>query len=270
MRRAAFEFSADLHDEHGSVFFADRALALGRREIRIAVFKLLRIDEIGRFVDVHVEYGVTHADFSVGKDDRFDDVFHRLFEIVDGTFLSRDDFLPVPLIDENGVRVVYVVVSANGVHIRVDALARAVSVAVKRHSLPFCEGLHDLCVSVHLFEGEFDFAFHAVQIVVDAAAAGNDEGSGYSVEREGERERVLKFVFDVFNGVLRLTEREKGSIILGNGERVRHGFLLSFYFRYMIAQIEQIDNDFSFILRSGKKIGVNNFADSKPHAFVFI
>ena len=56
----------------------------------------------------------------------------------------RDDLLPVPLVDVDGVEVVHLLVAADGVHVGEEALAGVELVALQRQPLPLGQRMHHL------------------------------------------------------------------------------------------------------------------------------
>ena len=87
---------------------------------------------------------------------------------IKGAVLGCNDLLPVPLVNVNRVEVVKILVTADSVHIGIYALTRRKTVFFQRESLPLCERMHDLCVSVDPFYIERHRSFNSVQIIVQS------------------------------------------------------------------------------------------------------
>ena len=176
---AAFQLVADAHQEHGAALAGDGVLPLLARQGGVAVCQLLSGDEGHLLADVGGEQGIFLLQQLVGVGNRFDDATHRLLQVLRGALFGGDHRLPVPLIHEDGVGVVHIVVAADGVHIGVDALTGAVAVATQRHALPFGERLHHLGVSlVQFFDRKGHLTLHTRQVVVDTAGGRHQHRGG--------------------------------------------------------------------------------------------
>ena len=90
-------------------------------------------------------------------------MFTVSFKVSSVRFLLLDDFLPVPLIHEDGVDIVGNLITPDGVHVGVKTLPVRKTVFFERVALPFGERLNDLGGSaVLLLDIEGDRALHTV------------------------------------------------------------------------------------------------------------
>ena len=206
MRLTVAQRSADAHDEYSAVLFDDSVFTSLCIEIRILVEEFLSSDEEYILVDRILDLRVTERYLTLCVDDSLDYAPDSILEEFDVAVFSCDDFLPVPLIYEDGVDVVYVVVAADGVHISVDAFAGLIAVTVESHTLPLCEGLNYLCVCLDLLDGELDLTLDAVEVVVDAAVLRYDQRSRNTVQCESKGQRLLECVLYLLYSVLCLAE----------------------------------------------------------------
>ena len=71
-------------------------------------------------------------------------------------------------------------------------LAGAEAILVQGIALPFCQAVHDLGLLVQAGNIERDRAFHTVQVIVQAAALHNKEGSGHALQVQGHTDFFLK------------------------------------------------------------------------------
>ena len=60
-------------------------------------------------------------------------------QIIKRTVGRCDDLFPIPLIDINRMQVIHFLVAADGIHIRIQSLARLKTVFIERHPFPFGE-----------------------------------------------------------------------------------------------------------------------------------
>ena len=128
---------------------------------------------------------------------------------------SGDDFLPVPLVYKNRMQIVRIIIPADGIHVRVNALSRTVAVTIERHALPLGKGLHDFSLSaVNFLDRKIDLALHAVEVVIDAVALFHDERCGHSVQCQRKGQCLLKQILDILDCVLRFTQGEGRSVAL--------------------------------------------------------
>ena len=146
MRLAGLQLAADLHEKHAVVLAKDRVLALLGGLVGIQVFKLLRGDEEHVAVELRVKAREGDTERVVRLADRAHDVAHGALEIGNVPVLSRDDLFPVPLVDVDGVEVVDLLVTADGVHVGEKSLAGVKLIALERQALPLGQRMHDLRV----------------------------------------------------------------------------------------------------------------------------
>ena len=107
------------------------------------------------------------VDLFAGVRDGVDDLQHGFLQIFDIALLARDDFLPVPLVDIDGVEVVqHLFVAADGVHVGIKPVPGVKIIAIQRHALPFGERMHDLRLGARGGDGEADGSLDARMVVV--------------------------------------------------------------------------------------------------------
>ncbi len=115
------------------------------------------------------------------------------------------------------MQVVEFLVAADGVHVRVNAVARADPVAADRHALPLGKRLHDLCVClIHIQNGKVDCAFHTVQVVIQSTLRCDEQRCGYTAQVETISQLLLEVVLDLFDRTLRLHVVQKRRIPFGD------------------------------------------------------
>ena len=203
VRLSGTESSADLHDEGGTVLPHEQVLPLAGRPVRIEVFQFLRCDESDVGIKPHRELGIS-GPHGLGRGaDRPYDGPDGQAEKVQIPVIPRDDLLPVPLVHVQGMHVVQFLVAADGVHIRVKALARIEIVPLQGQPFPFGQGMDHLGLapaqSRHV---ESDGTLYAVQVVVQSGIAGNEQRRGYAFQIQFGGEFRLKSPAYVFDGAL--------------------------------------------------------------------
>ena len=167
------------------------------------------------------QLGILAAHGELRIADAGDDVRHRLMQGEQGARLRRDDLLPIPLIDVDGVQVIQLLVPADGVHVGVNALAGVDIVAIERHALPLGQRMDDLRVGVRAGNIEADRALHAVEIVVQAGGRLDEQRRGHAAQIQFAGERILKHALDQADGALRFIQRKVRRIARGN-KRLTH------------------------------------------------
>ena len=87
---------------------------------------------------------------------------------MDRTVLSRDDSLPVPLVDIERMEIVQLLVGTDGIHIGINAIPRLNLILGKRQTLPFGQRMNDLglCIA-EILDGERHRTLHAIQVIID-------------------------------------------------------------------------------------------------------
>lgn len=138
-----------------------------------------------------------------------------------GARLRRDDLLPIPLIDVDGVQIIQLLVAADGVHVGVNALAGVDVVAIERHALPLGQRMDDLRVGVRAGNIETDRALHAVEIIVQAGGRLDEKRRGHAAQIQFAGERILKHALNQADGALRFIQRKVRRIARGN-KRLTH------------------------------------------------
>ena len=72
-------------------------------------------------------------------------------------------------------------------------------------------------------------ALHAVQVVVDAAGPGHEQGGGHPVQAQGAGQLVLEQAVEKADGLLGLVNRQQGGIPLWDaGDMIHTDSLLTF------------------------------------------
>ena len=204
VRLAVGQRAADVHKEHRAVTLCDFRLSGMRVQVRKLVKQFLRGDELDFSAKCEVDCGKRLFCLLESVDYCADYALHHHFEKFGRALFLGYHHFPVPLVDVNGVRVVALVVAANGVHVGVKTFTVAESVFFERRSLPFRKRMHDFGLAAALFQNiETDGSLYSVQIVVDSAFAPHEKRCGHAFESEILDKISLKRVLDEFDGFLR-------------------------------------------------------------------
>ena len=139
MLLTALELAADTHKEYGLVLLGDESFSLVTGLVGIHILELLSRDEenVSTYLACNLGIPETYLALCVGNCLYYG--LHSVLEELDVSLLACNDLFPVPLIHENGVGVVCIVIAADSVHIGVDALTGLVAVTVESHSFPLCK-----------------------------------------------------------------------------------------------------------------------------------
>ena len=124
MGLAAGQFVANLHQEHTAVLPGNQVFPCLRSVIRIQVLKLLAGDKVNIFGKMFDSLRVFIPHLMLHVLDNFEDLPHRILQGVQGALLLCNDTFPVPLVHITGVKVIQLLVPADGVHVGVKSLAR--------------------------------------------------------------------------------------------------------------------------------------------------
>ena len=147
-----------------------------------------------------------------------DDVQDGVLEILEVPVFDADVLFPVPLVHVDGVNVVYDLIPADGVHVREEPHALGELIALQGQALPFGQGVHHLAFGAHVGDVKADGALHAVEVVVQAGAAIDEQGRRDPVEVQAEGEVALEILVDQFNGPLELVVAQGHFVAGGDGE----------------------------------------------------
>ena len=216
---ATLEPAADLHDADGSMLFGKGILALLRREVRVPVLELLRRDKchLAAQVDVVFQLGELPAQLVRRCADSVHDVPHGLLQKFQRALVGSDNALPVPLVHVDAVQVVQFLVAADGVHIGHNALTGAEAVLVQGVALPLSQTVDDFCLLVQAGHIERNRALDAVQVIVQAAALHDKQGSRDALEVQRHAELLLKNRLDEADGLLGVIQTQKALVSFRNG-----------------------------------------------------
>lgn len=102
-------------------------------------------------------------------------------------------------------------VAAYRVHIGVESFAGFEAVFVKGEALPFRKGVHDFRYNARLLYVEVHRSFHAVEVIVQSAVAGDEKRRRNAREIEIAREQSFEIVFDEFDLYFRFEQRRHHS-----------------------------------------------------------
>ena len=197
---ARFQLSAYFLDENGTFFSCYDILAFLRSLVRIHILQLLRgykehlvrklcLQFIVKSVDIVVEvlYGIVKR-------------YHGLLQIFFRPVFLVYDFLPVPLVHIDGVKVVELLIAPYRVHVRVKPCTRLELVSSERHSLPFCKRLHDLYLFfIHVLYRKAYSTFNSIQVVVQSGFRRHEQRCGNSAQPETVSQLLLEKVLYFFN-----------------------------------------------------------------------
>ena len=214
-----FQSAADALDEDRAIFPEAGVLPLLGGLVRPAVLQLLGGDKAHLPVELAqgLELGVDGLHGVLGVADGPDDVPHRGVEIIQVPLFGADDLFPVPLVHVDAVEVVQLVlVPADGVHVRIQALAGVKIIALQGQALPFGQALHHLRPGAGAEDVEGNGAFHPVEVVVEAGILRHKEGGGDPVEIQQGSQPVLKEALEQGNGFLRLVNGKEALIARGD------------------------------------------------------
>ena len=218
VRDAVGQRVPDPDQAHGALFARDRVFARLLGECRVAPQKLLRRDKGHVAVHFPLQGGIDGFDQGVHVRQHPHDRGNGLFQGREVPLLGRDDLFPVPLVHEQGVEVIHVVVAPDGVHIGIDPFAGPVAVARQRHALPFGKALHHLGLAGLVLHGKADLALHAGKVVVQPGPRREDHGSGHAVQMQSGGEPALERVLRQLDRLLRLPQIQRGPVARGKNQ----------------------------------------------------
>ena len=218
VRLAALQLVADAHDKDRSLFLADGVLPLLGSEIGPAVLQLLGGDEEDLLRQGEIHTGKFIAGRPRRLLDGIVDVPHGLHQVFGGALLLGDDLFPVPLVHIDRVEVVQILVPADGVHVGIEASPGLEAIGPQGPALPFGQRLHHLDVLAHGENIKLHRALHAVEVVVEAALQGDEQGGGDPLQVERHGEIPLEIVLDHLDPFLRVANIQPGMIALRQDE----------------------------------------------------
>ena len=161
-----------------------------------------------------------------GRADSIHNIPHSVLQKVQRALVGGNDLLPVPLVDIDAVQVVQFLVAADGVHVSHQALAGAEAVLVQGVTFPFSQAVHHLSLLVQAGDIKGDWALHTVQVVVQAAALHDEQGSGHALQVQGHADLFLKDGLDQADGFLCVIQAQQALVVFRQSDLAHSSFLL--------------------------------------------
>ena len=195
-------------------------------QMGVHVLQLLGGDEADLPVQTGLDLGEGTAQSVAGVAHRPHNGAHRVLEEVHVPVGLGDDLLPVPLVHVDGVDVVQALVPADGVHVRIQAVAGIEAVALEGQALPLGQRVDHLSVgTLHGGNVEAHGPLHAVEVVVEAGVPIHEQRRGHPAEVQGKFQVLLEAAFHKFDGPLHVVAVERGAVAVGNDAGI-HGIVL--------------------------------------------
>ena len=101
------------------------------------------------------------------------------------------------------------------------------SVFFQRITFPFRQRMYNLChVIILFFNTECNRALHTVQVVVQAAALHDEQGSGHALQVQGHADLFLKDGLDQADGFLCVIQAQQALVVFRQSDLAHSSFLL--------------------------------------------
>ena len=103
------------------------------------------------------------------------------------------------------MKIVKLLVSTNGVHVRVNAIARLYLILCQRQTLPLGQRVYHLCLGIaQVLDGKGHGTLHAIQVVIDAKTFQHKQRSRHAAKPQLRRDVLLEKLLNQLNALLRL------------------------------------------------------------------
>ena len=195
----------------GACSFTQSRLALAGRQLGVALQQFLRVDEGDLLGQERPDVRVTLVDELLGALEDRVELADDLLEELHVPVRAGDDALPVPLVDVDRVGVVQPLVRADGVHVRVEPIARLeaeLAELMRFHLASDCTiSARAPGMSLH---GEGHRLFDAVQVVVDARAALDEQRGGHAGEVQLGGQVQFEEILEGLDGAFGFTNTDHG------------------------------------------------------------
>ena len=253
---AGAKLAADLHNAGGLMIAKIRRLPLRAGfQVGIQVFQFLGGDEGNLPAQFGAQLGVADMEPIIGIAYCPDNGSHNQLQVVQIPVFPGNDLLPVPLVHVDGVKVVQVLIPADGVHIRIESIAHGEVVPLQGQPLPFGQRMHHLGISLHRRNVKGNRALIAVQVVIQAGVLRDKQWGGDPFQIQCFGEFFLKCFFDVGNGPLSVVGVQHRLIALGN---------IHFVHKAATFPLALKDGSIVFILLDKIKYGFSDISTKKP------
>ena len=213
------QHAANPDNEYRPELPGDHVLPLPRREVWILLLQLLGMNE-GDLVRKHRDNaGMVLVNDEFGPFDDRVNLADNGFQVVQGPLLRKNDFLPVPLVNINGVDVVQLLVGPQCIHVGVNPVAVGDPVIGQHHPLPFGKRVNDLRHGpFHIPDLKRNRPFGTVQVIVDPGPALDEKGGGHPPELQFGRQVQFEEILDHFDGPFGLLQAQDGTVAGGDGQ----------------------------------------------------
>ena len=214
MRLSVRQLSADSDDENRTILLGYQVFALLYRLVRIHLQQFFAVNEMDGRRKERLQLGITLADKELSAKDGSIDAADNVLQETHRALFARDDCLPVPLVHIERMKVVELLVGADGVHVRIDTISRLHLVFGQSQSFPFRQRVHNLGLSLsQVLDGERDRTLHAVQVVVDAKAFQYEQRCRDAAQPQFRAQVLLEKLLDQLDSLLRLSHVEHSPVV---------------------------------------------------------
>ena len=203
---------------------------LGGGQLRIQILQLLGGNKMDIPAQSDPKLGITDVQPVVGvADGPYNGLYNEL-QIVQIPVFPGNDLFPVPLVHINGVDVVQLLIPANGVHIRIQAVSDGKVVPFQGQPLPLGQGVDHLGILLNGGNIKADRPLVAVQVVVQSGILRDEQRRRDPLQVQGAGKLLLKGLFDIGNGPLGVIGIQGGGVVLRdhNGAHSFRRFLSNF------------------------------------------
>ena len=217
MRPAGTQRPADADDEHRAVRLCKSIFPFLWCERGPLVLQLLRGGKRRFPAQPHaLQRGELPFQLIQRAAHRIHDLLHSLLQIFGGSLLPGDDLFPVPLVHINGVKVVHLLVPADGVHVCDQTVAHMEIILSQSHALPLRQRMHHLGVCPQRGHVEGDGALHAVQIIVQARGRVHEQRRRHALQMQRAAQLFQEDLLDKADGLLCVIKPQRRPVPGGN------------------------------------------------------
>ena len=158
--------TADLQDAGGRMLLHKGIFSAVAVQFGIQILQLLGSHKGDLPAELGMQLGIAHLQPVIGIANRRNDGTNDELQIIEIPVFPGDDLLPVPLVYIDGMDIIQILVPADGIHVGIEAVSHAETVALQGQPLPLGQGMHHLGILAHGGNIEADRPLITVEIVI--------------------------------------------------------------------------------------------------------
>ena len=205
--------TTDTDDKDGTIGACDGILPLFRCQVGILLQQVIGMDEMDLCRQCRTNDGEHLIDQIFRPDHSGINASDNLFQELDIPLFRQHHALPVPLIDIQRVQVAQLLIASDGIHIRIDTIARLDLIVGQRQPFPLGQRMDNLSLGIsQILDRKGNSPFRPVQVIIDTHTFEHEQRCGHTPETQLRGQVLLEKVLDLLDTHFCLGQVQKSLI----------------------------------------------------------